>query len=632
MKRLIICSALALFVFSSCDSPVNNLNGDRQQSTTPDNLSSQIPPGTPPARADSIRKAAFQQFKSRHGPEWRVTWNAKTGLPLTVFSGTTEPVPGASEQAARSFLTQHRTLFGMRGDLADLQLIEVGISSRGIRHVRFQQTFQGIPVYEGDYQVHIRPDGRIDMANGHYYPDIDVSTSPGVSKSDARQSALADLGGQVEVKKEQEIETLLMIYRRSEYNTFALAWRVLVPAVAPVPGTWQYFVDAGNGQILSKLDLDPSVTGDGDIIEDTPELTPTPVTSNLYRLDGSGYLRGTYANVHNAIDNRAFSSVNSFQYATGNTHFDEVNVYYHIDTFRHNYLNVIGFAGKNIGSDQDLEAWVHDQERPNAAHYDPGAHEVAFGINTDFARRDVVIYHEFIHAAADVENGSHYLDPNETEEGAIGEGISDYFGGSYQDRSEHLNRDMANPGIATYGEYQNNLPVEEHVGGEFFSAILWDLRNSGEISNHDADVIIFEAISRLSGSPNFIEYRDAMMAVDSDVNGGIYNDLIQDTFAGRGIGTYSPLDVVISGPSSISAGENGTWTASASGGNGSYTYTWYRRPLSTSGWSFIGSGTQYSGTGQEDFELLVEAEDTTPRTGEDLHSVLVIGGCKWSCQ
>ena len=517
----------------------------------------------------------------------------------------------------------------MRGDLADLELIEVDVSLRGNRHVRFQQTYKSVPVYEADYQVHIRPGGRIDMANGHYYPGIEVSHSPSVSAASAVQTAVADLGGQTALKEDPETE--LMIVRDPETDAFVLAWSVMISEKGL---HWQYFIDAANGQVLKKLELATSITGDGDIITETSCTTPNPANRDLFRLDGSGYLRGTFVNVHNEEANRAFSSVNNFQYDTDNTHFEEVNVYFHVDTYRQNYLNTIGFAGEYIGSDQDLEAFVHDPTYE--AHYIFSEEAVRFGEPPDFALQDEVIYHETTHAAADAINGSHRIDPNDNEEGAIGEGTSDYFPGSFTgDARTGIcvlpdPRDMENPDIAHYDDLlrddEGNVIEPMHNGGEFFSAVLWDLRNDGGITIQEADELVFEAIRRLSGSPSFIEYRDAMMAVDDDVNGGIYNDLIQDTFAERGIGEFTALDIDISGPSRIDAGEYGSWEVSASGGTGSYSYTWYQKPNSSSNWSQIGTGTSVSTTDYEHFKLKVEAEDTGgPKTGSSTFAVFVEG-------
>jgi len=519
----------------------------------------------------------------------------------------------------------------MHKKLKNLKLKEVGISSRGVRHVRFQQMHDGIPVFEGDYQVHIRPDGRVDMANGHYYPDIQVSNNASISAKSAIQKAQSDLGA--DKKLQREPETKKMIYRQSQKSheaNFVLAWKVLLEVK---DGYWQYFVDAGSGQIIDKFDLSTTVTGDGNVISETTCTTPNSINTDLYRLNGSGYLSGNYANVKNDETSRAYSSTNSFQYSQSNTHFDEVNVYRHIDIYRATYVDNLGF-NKNIGSDQDLEALVHYQG--GGAAYYPSNEQVRFGDQIDYALQDEVIYHEFIHAMADAENGSHYLDPNPSEEGAIGEGMADYFPGSYTGDSRigdcvlSTPRDMINP---TYSHY-DNLPkdqngdvyLEEHAGGEFFSAILWDLRNASGISSHDADILVFEAISRLSGGPNFMEFRDAMMAVDSNINGGVHNDLIQNTFAARGIGNFTPLEVTITGPTNINAGEYKTWNVSASDGSGSYSYTWYQKPNTSSNWSQIGTGTSESTTDYQHFKLKVEVTDNGgPKTGSSKYPVFVQG-------
>lgn len=601
-------------MFSSCDSPVGDVESNNQSLSKAENLLSEIPSNALPEQADSLRKVIWQQFREQNGTDWKVTWSEKTGLPLTVFSGTTEPVAGTPEQAAQTFLAQNRSLFGMRGDLADLKLIEVDLSPRGNRHVRFQQTYKGVSVYEATWQVHLRPDGRIDMANGHYYPDIEVSTQPAVSASSATQTAVADLGVQTALKEDPETE--LMIVRNPETDAFALAWRI---AISEKGLHWQYFIDAANGQVLEKLELVTSITGDGDVILETTCTTPNPANRDLFRLFGNGYLEGTYANVYNEETSRAFSSVNSFQYATDNTHFEEVNVYYHIDTYRHNYLNTIGFAGENIGSDQDLEAFVHDPVYLAAYIFSQEA--VRFGDPPDFALQDEVVYHEFVHAAADAINGSHRLDPNDNEEGAIGEGTSDYFAGSFTGDTQTgvcvlaEPRDKENPDIAHYNnllrDNEGNVIEPMHNGGEFFSAVLWDLRNDGGISVQEADEIIFEAIRRLSGAPDFMEYRDAMMAVDDDVNGGVNNNLIQDTFYFRGIGSYS-LDPEISGPGLVNETDTETWTASVSGGLSPYSgHTWYKRDDPSDSWLGVGSGSSYQETisSGSDFQLRVCVTD-----------------------
>ena len=61
-------------------------------------------------------------------------------------------------------------------------------------------------------------------------------------------------------------------------------------------------------------------------------------------------------------------------------------------------------------------------------------------------------------------------------------------------------------------------------------------------------------------------------------------------------GTFRPLNVSLSGPTSVSSGSEGTWTARAGGGNtpgASYTFTWYYRAGSGS-WTQVRSITKSS--------------------------------------
>jgi len=133
-------------------------------------------------QADSARKAAWQRFRSQNGDKWRVRWNKHTGLPASIFMGLTKKkYAGNAQQAAHTFLAEHRELFGV-GDINQLKYVKTQ-TYRGVRHVTFQQTVKGVPVYEAEYKVHLRGNGQVDMANGTFYPNIEVSTSPAIAKS-----------------------------------------------------------------------------------------------------------------------------------------------------------------------------------------------------------------------------------------------------------------------------------------------------------------------------------------------------------------------------------------------------------------------------------------------------------------
>lgn len=303
---------------------------------------------------------------------------------------------------------------------------------------------------------------------------------------------------------------------------------------------WRYAVDAHTGAVLLKqnrivdatdagaafppfpvrslaarAELDgthsePFVTGEGDVYPTHPDISSV-TTVDLYRLSGNGYLQGTYVAVENDEDSEAYSGSEEFSYSTSNTHFDEVNLYYHVDDFRHNFIEGLGSLGFT-----QITAHAHSNTGygPNNAWFLPSNQEIYFGDGTGagfdpFSREDKVIYHEYGHAVMYDINSS-LVTGASSEPGAISEGVPDYFAGAHTGRSlinEYAayayRRDMDDPlEIDSYAEYQSEAPVEAHDGGEFFSAILWDIRGDGGISGGQADFLVFDALDRVTSGPD----------------------------------------------------------------------------------------------------------------------------------
>jgi len=576
-------------------------------------------------RADSARKAAWQRFRNKNGDKWRVRWNTHTGLPASIFMGLTKKkYAGNAQQAAHTFLAEHRELFGV-GDLKQLKYVKTQ-TYRGVRHVTFQQTVKGVPVYEAEYKVHLRGNGQVDMANGTFYPNIEVSTSPAISKSGAVTSARSDL--ELPAGTNLKTTSKLVIYRQQDQ--FHLAWKLTLFSKQPF-ADWFYMIDAQSGEILYKLNQLTDVTGDGDVYPTHPGLSSV-TNKPLYRLNGNGSLDGVYANIVNDESSEAYSASNSFQYSPSNTHFDEVNLYYHVDDYRQNFIDGIDDGRLNFTK---ITAHAHASD-PNFgdtnAWFSPSSGDLYFGdassssFYNDFAKEDKVIQHEYGHAVIyDVQSG---IQSESSEEGAISEGTPDYWAGSYTGRSvigDYIGstRDMDNPDVTSYSQYESEEPVEAHRGGEFFSSILWDLRNS--VGGNTTDFLVYDALYRVTGDPDFLDFSDAMIAADYEAYQGSDADEIQNTFAARGVGSFTPLDVSISGPSSLDTLETGTWTANVNDGTSPYSYTWYSRSdYPGTSWSEVGSGPSYSGASLFSFDLKVEVTDANNRSGYDIQGVSVV--------
>ena len=86
---------------------------------------------------------------------------------------------------------------------------------------------------------------------------------------------------------------------------------------------------------------DQSLTDQKDA--DYPALQPAYHVVTLTNLDGSGYLRGDWANIRGETGNPAFSSTNDFIYGRNDDRFEQVMAYYWV-TEAQKYIQSLGFG------------------------------------------------------------------------------------------------------------------------------------------------------------------------------------------------------------------------------------------------------------------------------------------------
>lgn len=468
-------------------------------------------------RPDSTRISEWKNFNNISKGNWKIRWNENTGLPRSIYGSVTKKHKGNPKDVSIAFLKNNRKLFGFKDELSDIKIEQIK-SNRDVNHIKFQQYYKNIKVEDAVFKVHVRNNGQIDMINGIYYPNINITSNPSISSSEAIKTVIQDLDIKLNSKLSKRTELVILPY---SHDKFILAWKVIVYSSKPMLD-WQYYIDANSGKIISKYDRIIEITGAGNVYPQHPYISSV-TSKNLYRLSGNGKLQGSYAYILNDQSSEAYSSTHNFYYDETNIHFDEVNLYYHIDNYRYNFIDNLG----NIGFNQ-INAYcnVTSYPGPNNAWFSPSSQQLYFGTGSgsnfeSFSREDKIIYHEYTHAAVyDINSG---IDPFEDdEEGAICEGLADYFPASYTGRSQigdysipMYSRNLSDPDITSYSGYEANSPVECHTGGEFFSAVLWDLRNNELISSDQCNFIIFDAIHRITNESDFIEFRNALVTADN---------------------------------------------------------------------------------------------------------------------
>ena len=218
-----------------------------------------IEPHHPQAQQDLLQ--ALQQAA---GGEIRLSHHSETGKVRFLGAMTKTGIANSSfsegnltaDQTARSFLSQYGSLFGVADAHRDLSLMNERALDDGRSVVRYQQTYQGIPVLAGELMVQMNSGKSILSVNGEILPDIELDVTPVVAAETARQLALEkaakDRG--YEVSQLQVSEPELWIYDRALLggpgpDFSSLVWRTEVTGVELLPIRELVLVDAHTGVI-----------------------------------------------------------------------------------------------------------------------------------------------------------------------------------------------------------------------------------------------------------------------------------------------------------------------------------------------------------------------------------------------
>jgi hypothetical protein len=267
----------------------------------------------------------------------------------------------------------------------------------------------------------------------------------------------------------------------------------------------------------------------------------------LTNLDGSGFLRGDYANVVSETGNPAYSPTNTFDYTRSKDEFEQVMAYYWI-TEAQKYIHSLGFQNVNNESqDVRIDQWGQDNSFETTHPKD----ELRFGKGgVDDAEDAEVILHEYGHA---IHEGSGFVFGSE-EAGAISEGFGDYWAvtvsdvvarklgvpereplpcvmdwdaTSYTSTVPHCLRR-----VDTNLHYPADLVGEVHADGRIWSRALWDIRQS--LGNIRADTIILKGQIDFRGT-TMTDLANRTVSAAKGLYGNAVASKVTAAFQARGI-------------------------------------------------------------------------------------------------
>jgi hypothetical protein len=269
----------------------------------------------------------------------------------------------------------------------------------------------------------------------------------------------------------------------------------------------------------------------------------------LTDLDGSGFLRGRWADIVSETGNPAYSPTNTFVYTRSQDEFEQVMAYFWI-TESQKYIQSLGFGSRHRAVNMEpqhlrINQWGIDNSFATT-HKD----EIRLGKGgVDDAEDGEVINHEYGHAIHFSQNFGFG-----GEGGAISEGFGDYWAvtttmvvrerlglpplsdpacvadwdaTSYDPTPPHCLRR-----VDSDLHYPEDLVGRVHADGRIWSRALWDIRNA--IGHVKADTVILEGQFDFPGT-TMTDLANRTVAAAQRLYGNATANTVRAQFTARGI-------------------------------------------------------------------------------------------------
>ena len=268
-------------------------------------------PGTPSSHSSVLvslaqkRTLANGQFDTTLAAthDWNIRLNERNGTPIFVSNlnfdrqSLSLSASASEAQVAVSFVDRYKGLFQL--DSPTEELVPVGTTSDklGMKHVRLQQAYGGIPIWGHEIIAHLVPSGSVYAVSARYCPtprNLDL-TANRISADEAISVAKSDLTNMTEVQTIDSSVARLLNYSGPRTKLYIwvndstqeprVAWFVeLRPNVVD---DWYYFVDAGTGELLHKYN---NTNYDGPSTAPATDLNGVVQTLHTYQIGSTYYL------------------------------------------------------------------------------------------------------------------------------------------------------------------------------------------------------------------------------------------------------------------------------------------------------------------------------------------------------
>ncbi|MBF0410677.1 MAG: M36 family metallopeptidase [Candidatus Riflebacteria bacterium] len=453
------------------------------------------------------------------------------GKRLWSMSGKlSEPLEGDLVKASLNFLTENSQIFNIpqERDEKTFNVVRNEMSAGGY-HVSFQMQIKGYPVHEAVIELHLSEDKRITLAHGSFPTVVNLKENVRLSSKDAIEKAKILVGS----KKLYETPfATTKIYPVSGEGNYAIAYTAAIPSEDPL-GSFLVTIDAETGEELDRSNEMLFLhEGKGAVYKNHPNISPLTIEPLKYL--ASTTITGLFAAMRNPKAPNANKPDSMHIYDVNDTHFDEANVYYHIN-FVHDFFASFGFTKL----DRPVPVVVHYGDKLDNAVFDSVFGVIGFGDGDNyhsFAKEETIIYHEYSHCALN----EIIKMKNAGESGAMNEGQADYFGSSMTNDPLHGEYVSSKAGLPYIRNLVNNLTYptdivgKVHKDGQIWSGTLWDLRKA--LGSEITDRLLHGSHFYLKGErPTFHDGFIALITADENLYNGKNKAVITSVMNRRGV-------------------------------------------------------------------------------------------------
>jgi len=203
---------------------------------------------------DVASRLATRNLETQYGGSWVVhAWNPLSGTPRHLTASGVALRHSVLDATDLELLARQVIADNANVLMADVDQLRLTATPHALGKwvAHFQQTYEGLDVWNAKVRVAISESGKLLLLGSEYFSDIDLNAAPSLASAAATEIARSDLPfDPVTDRVEGEPVLLVLPVPQSAIRVeHHLVWRIRVRTQNPL-GAWMTHVDAHSGEII----------------------------------------------------------------------------------------------------------------------------------------------------------------------------------------------------------------------------------------------------------------------------------------------------------------------------------------------------------------------------------------------